>query len=286
MKYLIKYRLFESKYEHYKSIIDTLKDLSIEFEDNNCGCRIEPSNDIKIKVMSLQSRDYISIPFYIEIDIDRRIITPDESRSGFGTLPDWFIDNCRRIEYFMSSQGFNTLPSVRYGGTDWENFDTIDELAEQESLIYKVRLEFYTHEFVGYAVGSSSQMNESISNLKQILSDIFLEVSDQTTWIVWVEGDDISNLYEIYISFGDEYPYNRDTEEIGYQQKEIPEELIDCIKRAIDFMDSRDFYYNILFCSEYSSDRGEDHVSNIDIDDLYEGMTMSENEAIRINFRK
>jgi hypothetical protein len=47
----------------------------------------------------------------------------------------------------METEGFKTLPSVRYGAAyfffgNWENFDTIDELAEQKGLFYKVRLEF------------------------------------------------------------------------------------------------------------------------------------------------
>lgn len=145
MRYLKTYKLFESNFELVKSMIETLQDLSQDFEDNNCRVRIEPSNDIRIKVMALQGKGEvfqdINMPFYIEIDIDRRIIAPDEKRSGFGPLPGWFIESCRRIEDYMSSEGFKTLPSVRYG-TDWENFDTIDELACQQSLIYKVKLEF------------------------------------------------------------------------------------------------------------------------------------------------
>jgi hypothetical protein len=41
----------------------------------------------------------------------------------------------------MESEGFETKPSVRYG-TDWENFETIDELSEVIGLIYKIKLEF------------------------------------------------------------------------------------------------------------------------------------------------
>jgi hypothetical protein len=40
----------------------------------------------------------------------------------------------------MKERGYKTLPSVRYG-TDWENFDSIDELGDSHGLIYKVRLE-------------------------------------------------------------------------------------------------------------------------------------------------
>jgi hypothetical protein len=83
----------------------------------------------------------IDLPFYIEIDINRRIITPDKNRSGFGPLPGWFIDSCRRIEDFMKSNGYQTHISKRYS-LDWENLDSIEDLEEQEDLIYKVKLEF------------------------------------------------------------------------------------------------------------------------------------------------
>ena len=40
------------------------------------------------------------------------------------------------------------------------------------------------------------------------------------------------------------------------------------------------------FSTEYSSDPGEDVYSNIEVDDLYDDMIMSENEAIRVRFSK
>ena len=143
MKHLKTYKLFESRFLDFRKILDTLKDLCLEFEDNECPTEIWPKDDIKLNLVSLRSRGTVKtdIPFYVEIDINRRIIQYDDKRSGFGPLPEWFIDNCRVIEQLMEIEGFKTLPSVRYG-TDWENFDTIDELAEQEGLFYKVRLEF------------------------------------------------------------------------------------------------------------------------------------------------
>jgi hypothetical protein len=144
MKRLVTYKIFESSYDDMKSIVEYLKDVSIEFEDNECSVRIEPSNDIRIKVMALRTNNRFSdidLPFYIEIDINRRIIIPDENRSGFGPLPSWFIDSCRRIEDFMKSNGYQTHISKRYA-VDWENLDSIEDLEEQEDLIYKVKLEF------------------------------------------------------------------------------------------------------------------------------------------------
>ena len=148
-----KYTLFESrfvsKFEELKEVISTIKDICQEFKDNNCNYQIEPSNDIRIKVMALQGKGEvfqdINMPFYIDIDIDRRIIKQDEKRSGFGPFPEWFIETCRRIEDYMLSEGFKTLPSVRYP-VDWENLDAIDELSEITGMIQKVKLEFIPNE--------------------------------------------------------------------------------------------------------------------------------------------
>ena len=149
MRYLKSYKLFESRFSELKEVISTIKDICQEFEDNNCSYYIEPSNDIRIKVMALQVKGEvfqdINMPFYLEINIDRRIIKQDEKRSGFGPFPEWFIETCRRIEDFMSSEGFETIPSIKYP-VDWENLDTIDELEDVSGLIQKVKLEFIPNE--------------------------------------------------------------------------------------------------------------------------------------------
>jgi len=154
MKHLKSYKLFmalgavESRFSELKEVISTIKDICQEFEDNNCSYYIEPSNDIRIKVMALQGKGEvfqdINMPFYLEINIDRRIIVQDDKRSGFGPFPEWFIETCRRIEDFMLSEGFKTLVSVRYT-TDWVNLD-IDELEKLTGLIQKVKLEFIPNE--------------------------------------------------------------------------------------------------------------------------------------------
>ena len=138
---------------------------------------------------------------------------------------------------------------------------------------------------------------ESVNNdlIEQNLNDIFLEVSDIGDWFAHVEvystrGKLTGKDYEVYISFGDYEPYlhrgEGGLEDYGYTQKEIPEDFIDCIKRSIDFMESEGYSHKLLFSTEYSSDPGEDVYSNIEVDDLYDDMIMSENEAIRIKFRK
>ena len=147
-KYTIDKDIFESRFVEFREVISTIKDICQEFKDNNCYCEITPESDIHLNVISLKNRGHlggVKQPFYLSIDIDRRIIAQDEKRSGFGLFPEWFIETCRRIEDFMLSEGFKTLPSVRYG-TDWENLNTIDDLSEVIGLIYKIKLEFTPNE--------------------------------------------------------------------------------------------------------------------------------------------
>lgn len=152
MKHLKTYKIFESRFQEFAKLISDLKDLSLEFEDNNCGCKIFPDDEIKLNILSLKSRGHlgsINQPFYLEIDVFKTMASNNshwyDRDTGHNiqmfSLPDWFISNCRRIEDYMQSEGFMTKPSIRYAH-DWENLDTIDELADEVSLLYKVRLEF------------------------------------------------------------------------------------------------------------------------------------------------
>ena len=146
MKKLKTYQIFnESRFLEFRKVLSRLKDLSLDFEDNNCHCEIFPKDDIQLNIVSLKSRGYLSNinkTFYLEIDIDGKIIQDDSIlKLGLGYLPDWFIERCREIESYMQSEGFTTKPSIRYA-LDWENLETISELADNDSLIYKVRLEF------------------------------------------------------------------------------------------------------------------------------------------------
>lgn len=143
MKYLKPYKLFESRFLEFREIISTIKDICQEFEDNNCKCEIEPHDDIQLNIASLKSRGHLSsikVNFYLDINIDWRIFK-DDYQATQGKIPEWFIETCKRIENFMSDEGFKTLPSVEYP-TDWENFESIDELEYTIGFIHTVRLKF------------------------------------------------------------------------------------------------------------------------------------------------
>lgn len=184
MKYIKPYKIFEARFSEFREIISTLKDICQEFEDNNCKCEIEPSDDIQLNIISLKSRGHLGslkMNFYLDIDIDRRVQF-DEKRSGMGPFAEWFIDNCKRIEEFMLSEGFKTLPSIKYP-TDWENFDSIDELEYSMGLIQKVRLKFVPtakplDEALEYNADWKKHDSSIRKELELDLNDILLEIND------------------------------------------------------------------------------------------------------------
>lgn len=142
----------ESRFVEFREVVSTIKDICQEFEDNNCHCEITPEDDdIHLNIVSLKSRGHlgsIKMPFYLEININKAKINwmyDKHDGKQENLFPEWFIEICRRIEDFMLSEGFKTLPSVKYP-TDWENFESIDELEEQTGLVSKVKLEFIPNE--------------------------------------------------------------------------------------------------------------------------------------------
>jgi hypothetical protein len=182
MKYLKKYKLFESNFLEFKEIVSTIKDICQEFEDNNCHCDIEPKDDIKLNILSKKKRGYFNgtiVKFYVDINIDRRICQ-DVKRSGSilypVSLPEWFIETCKRIDDFMESEGFRTSPSINYLGGSWENFLYIEDLNDCVGYINKVRLDFIPY---------SKPIDESFSNELEIiqdLKDICLDINDLPKW--------------------------------------------------------------------------------------------------------
>ena len=137
MKYLKTYN--ESRFIEFRKSLNMLSEFCLEFRDNGCSYKIYPEGDIQLNIVSLKSRGHLggmSQPFYVEIDV--------KNIRAFDGLPDWFIETCRTIESFMSSSGFETLPSVKRA--DWEYLDTVDDLENAYGLIEKIKLEFISNE--------------------------------------------------------------------------------------------------------------------------------------------
>jgi len=101
VKHLLKFNE-SNKYLMLKNIIEDIKDICIDLEDLGFNIKIQPDNDIKIKVLSLDGNLYNSlrdVPFYVEISkfsTFRRQFYVDDS--------SW--DVIQRLLEFMKSSGF------------------------------------------------------------------------------------------------------------------------------------------------------------------------------------
>lgn len=187
MKHLKTYKLFEAKVDDmflpksYQKLVDTISDICQEFEDENCECEIKSVSEHPLGFFH-KSRFYghrleSDLPFYLKVDIDRRILPLDIKRSGDGKLPNWFIENCRRIEDYMDSEGYKVKVAIKYP-TDLEYLDSMDELSEQVGLIYGVW--FLFDEKV-------EALTESVDVEKEIVEDFLRDFSDDEDIPVEVE---------------------------------------------------------------------------------------------------
>lgn len=77
----------------------------------------------------------LNIPTETQVEIDNKL-TDKENRSGFLTLPNWFIDILSRIEEYIKSVGLNVYYSVRTPG-EWINIDSLEDLTECRYLVSK-----------------------------------------------------------------------------------------------------------------------------------------------------
>ena len=105
MKYLVSYNE-SNKFLRVKNIIEDIKDICLEIQDKGFTFKIEPSNDIKMKVMSLQG-DTISdkgIPFYVEI----------EKFQGYRHIfkIGEVSDVIQRLIDYMNSNGFKSIVQI------------------------------------------------------------------------------------------------------------------------------------------------------------------------------
>jgi len=141
MKYLDR---FENHYLKLSEIILTLEDILLELKDEGIEWVLTPNNDIRKKILSMYLRDIVSrsghtefsLKFYVNSKLTDRV-----KRSGFLSLPDWFIDVLARIEDYINSIGLKVFYSVRIPG-EWVNMDSLEDLSECGYLVSEIKLEF------------------------------------------------------------------------------------------------------------------------------------------------
>jgi hypothetical protein len=144
MKHIKTFEKFN--FNSIKEVIDDLRFLLLELKDNNIYYRIDPNDDISIKILSLHlkgdvldSDTKVKMPnFSLTIYVNKEL----KSKTGLLDFPDWFKDTLERVESFMSDYNLNCLYSVTYPGGDILNLDSINELFELNGLEDTIIIDF------------------------------------------------------------------------------------------------------------------------------------------------
>lgn len=122
------------------------------------------------------------------------------------------------------------------------------------------------------------------SNIEADLEDIFLNVKDnhpEEKWYVTMDHYEYEDYYSVYISFGSKNPWDEDYED----EVVISKELIECIHRVKDFMNSNG-YGRLDVCILFEYESGQPDIDTISLDDLKEGQRLGESQSIKLLFRK
>ena len=93
MRYTDTYKLFESRYTEFKSIIYTLEDYSLEIKDMGLRVSINPNNDIDIKVKSFNLPTSNAIPFTFTIHKGERSFEVKDILDTIQSICDYMIEN-------------------------------------------------------------------------------------------------------------------------------------------------------------------------------------------------
>ena len=119
-------------YFNAKSIVDTINDICLELKDENIHYRIEPSNDIRIKLLGLYLNGSISLNDSSYVRIMSIYGFKDKSEIEI------IINTLKQLENYIKSEGlsfkyelyFETLPLPKNLPTDDElsNFVKLDHI--------------------------------------------------------------------------------------------------------------------------------------------------------------
>jgi hypothetical protein len=98
MRHIKTYKIFESRFDDFKEIIDNLHDYVIDFKDDGFIVEIKPNNDIGIKVRSINVPTSDKEPFYL-------LIKGEDN--SYIKSKKYILDILSIIDY-MKSEGYNT----------------------------------------------------------------------------------------------------------------------------------------------------------------------------------
>jgi hypothetical protein len=105
MKHIKTYKIFESRFDDFKNIIDNLYDYSLEFSDDGLPVQIMPNNDIGMKMRSLNIPTSDVEPFFMRIYSD----LPNKHHKKLINFKfQQYIPTMLSIINYMKSEGYDT----------------------------------------------------------------------------------------------------------------------------------------------------------------------------------
>lgn len=136
-----------NKFQEMKSIIDDVNNILVELKDEGISMIIEPSNDIRVKMASIQDKH-----FYIKF-----LSLPNKT----DVYPLIFEKIHMLIDY-LDEKGFYTEISVKtYSANSYESAKSIEELEDDAKYIH-YKLNYIILRF------SHNDLNESLPNQRSV----------------------------------------------------------------------------------------------------------------------
>jgi hypothetical protein len=136
-----------NKFQEMKSIIDDVNNILVELKDEGISMIIEPSNDIRVKMASIQDKH-----FYIKF-----LSLPNKT-----DVYPLIIEKIHMLIDYLDEKGFYTEISVKtYSANSYESAKSIEELEDDAKYIH-YKLNYIILRF------SHNDLNESLPNQKSV----------------------------------------------------------------------------------------------------------------------
>ena len=152
-----------NKFQEMKSIMDDVNDILVELKDEGISMMIEPSNDIRVKMASIQDKH-----FYIKF-----LSLPNKA----DVYPLIFEKIHMLIDY-LDERGFYTEISVKtYSANSYECTKSIEELEDDAKYIH-YKLNYINLRFFHNDLNESIESNK-FQEILQDIKDICVELKDE-----------------------------------------------------------------------------------------------------------
>ena len=187
-----------NKFQEMKSIIDDVNNILVEIRDEGISLTIEPSNDIRVKMATIQDGH-----FYIHF------LGLSEPWPKMMNIYPVIFEKIHMLIEYLEEKGFYTeISSKTYSSHSYERTITIEELESNLVKIPAYRLSYITLKFFHNDLNESLPNQRSVDQLERVMkisakTDIGNRISDMNKQGANI--DYIKNPIETGIESREEY---------------------------------------------------------------------------------